>query len=156
MKSHHLTRIVAAPSRNSGLGPVLEEVAEAFREEIGFLLFSITTIDQRLSQPVRRLWSNHPQIYPVGGAKELASDHWSRMRATRPGVREFEVVARLEAIMRAHDLHPAYPAILTRRREILHNLRYDNKLEAGDLVVNDCGVSSPHGYPRRASRLRPQ
>jgi hypothetical protein len=52
-------------------------VAHAYQEEVGFRLLTITAIDRSLPKPVRRLWSSHPKLYPIGGDKELASDEWT-------------------------------------------------------------------------------
>lgn len=73
-----LTRIVSALARTRKADEVLNEVAHAFRIEIGFRLLTFTAIDQKALRPVRRLWSNHPDLYPVGGSKDLAGDEWSQ------------------------------------------------------------------------------
>lgn len=78
MTTGYLARIVTALSRTRELDPVLTEVAHAFRTEVGFRLLTITAIDQREPLPVRRLWSSQPELYPVGGSKDLAGDEWSR------------------------------------------------------------------------------
>lgn len=81
--------------------------------------------------------------------------HHAAMAATRPGVREHEVVGRFEGIMRAADLHFAYQPIFSGRGEVLHNLRYDRVLAAGELVVNDSGAKSHGGYASDITRTIP-
>ncbi|MFM9500781.1 M24 family metallopeptidase, partial [Streptomyces galilaeus] len=51
--------------------------------------------------------------------------HHAAMAACRPGVREAELVATIEAIARAADLPFAYAPIMSGRGEVLHNLRYN-------------------------------
>jgi Xaa-Pro aminopeptidase len=81
--------------------------------------------------------------------------HHAAMAATRPGVREHEVVGVIEGIARGADLRMAYAPILSGRGEVLHNLRYDRTLAAGELVVNDSGVKSPGGYASDITRTFP-
>lgn len=81
--------------------------------------------------------------------------HHAAMAATRPGVREHEVVGRLEGIARAADMHLAYQTIFSGRGEVLHNLRYDRTLAAGELVVNDSAARSLGGYASDITRTLP-
>jgi Xaa-Pro aminopeptidase/Xaa-Pro dipeptidase len=81
--------------------------------------------------------------------------HHAAMAATRPGVREHEVVGLIEGIARGADRHLAYQTIFTARGEILHNLRYDHVLRDGDLVVHDSAAVSPLGYASDITRTLP-
>lgn len=72
-----LKRSVAVLERSRELQPLFAEVAHAYQAEVGFRLFTITAINQSFPKPVRRLWSSHPEVYPIGGDKELASDDWT-------------------------------------------------------------------------------
>jgi len=72
-----LQRSVAALERSREVQPLFAEVAQAYQSEVGFRLFTVTAINQSLPKPVRRLWSSHPELYPIGGDKELASDDWT-------------------------------------------------------------------------------
>jgi Xaa-Pro aminopeptidase/Xaa-Pro dipeptidase len=81
--------------------------------------------------------------------------HHAAMAATRPGVREHEVVGRIEGIARGADLHLAYQSIFSGRGEVLHNLRYDRTLAAGELVVNDSAAASAGGYASDITRTIP-
>ena len=49
----------------------------------------------------------------------------------------------------------AFPVILSRRGEVLHNHMYDNLLRDGDLVVHDSGASAPSGYASDITRTIP-
>ncbi|MGQ4828130.1 M24 family metallopeptidase, partial [Enterococcus faecalis] len=61
----------------------------------------------------------------------------------------------IEAIARAADLPFAYAPIMSGRGEVLHNLRYNRTLSAGELVVNDSGVKSAGGYASDITRTFP-
>lgn len=84
-----------------------------------------------------------------------ADMHHTAMRATRPGVVEREVVGAMEGLMREHDWQLAYPVIFSRHGEVLHNHAHDQRLQSGDLVVNDTGCSSALGYASDITRTLP-
>jgi len=81
--------------------------------------------------------------------------HHAAMAATRPGVREHAVVGLFEGIARGADLRLAYQSIFSGRGEVLHNLRYDRTLAAGELVVNDSGAAGAGGYASDITRTLP-
>lgn len=81
--------------------------------------------------------------------------HRTAFRESRPGVFEREVVAEIERVVRRLDQQLAYPAIFSRRGEILHNHDHNNRLETGDLIVNDSGAASAMGYASDITRTIP-
>ncbi|MGZ9713932.1 aminopeptidase P family protein [Glaciimonas sp. GNP009] len=81
--------------------------------------------------------------------------HIAAMQQSKPGIFEYQVVGTIEGIMRGVDLLGAYPVIFTRHGEILHSRDHAQKLAAGDLVVNDSGVSSALGYASDITRTIP-
>ncbi|WP_136475640.1 aminopeptidase P family protein [Pseudomonas sp. DG56-2] len=81
--------------------------------------------------------------------------HLVAMSATRPGVMEREVVAAMRGVLGRHGLQEAYQPVFSRHGEILHNIEYGSRLEAGDLVVNDAGASSVLGYASDVTRTLP-
>lgn len=96
------------------------------------------------------------EIEQIDRALEVANEmHLAAMRATRPGVLERDVVAAMREVLGHHGLQEAYQPVFTRRGEILHNLEYGNRLQAGDLVVNDAGASSVLGYASDVTRTLP-
>ena len=81
--------------------------------------------------------------------------HIAAMRHAKPGVMEYEVVGEMEGIMRRRDWQLAYPSIFSRRGEVLHNHHHDNRLESGDLALNDTGCTSGGGYASDITRTFP-
>lgn len=96
------------------------------------------------------------EIEQIEQAMAVARDmHLAAMGATRPGVLECEVVAAMRNVLGRHGLQEAYQPVFTRRGEILHNLEYGARLQAGDLVVNDAGASTLLGYASDVTRTLP-
>jgi Xaa-Pro aminopeptidase len=101
----------------------------------------------------------------VKGAEEVAEMeaalavtaemHAAAMAASRPGVYEREVVAEIERVVRRLDQQLAYPVIFSRSGEILHNHDHSQRLEPGDLIVNDSGAASARGYASDITRTLP-
>ncbi|HEY0289335.1 MAG TPA: Xaa-Pro aminopeptidase [Pseudomonas sp.] len=81
--------------------------------------------------------------------------HRVAMQVTRPGVMEREVVAEMRRVLGGKGLQEAYPPIFSRRGEILHNLEHGERLQKGDLVINDAGASSAQGYASDITRTLP-
>jgi Xaa-Pro aminopeptidase len=67
--------------------------------------------------------------------------HLAGMRATKPGMRESDVRAAMEAPLMARDMGTSYPSIVTVHGEILHSRGYDNTIAAGDLLLADVGAA---------------
>ncbi|HEX7858074.1 MAG TPA: Xaa-Pro aminopeptidase, partial [Sphingobium sp.] len=84
-----------------------------------------------------------------------AAMHHAAMAATRPGVVEQAVIGAAEAIALQAGMRFAYQPIFSGRGEVLHNLRYDRVLSAGELVVNDSGALSASGYASDITRTLP-
>lgn len=71
--------------------------------------------------------------------------HTSAMRETKSGKSEYEIVESMEKILISKGSRWAYLPIFTIRGERLHNHHYNNKMQKGDLVINDSGAESPNG-----------
>jgi Xaa-Pro aminopeptidase len=80
------------------------------------------------------------QLMRQAGAATVEA-HVAGMRATKPGLRESDVRAAMEAPLVARDMGTSYPSIVTVHGEILHSRGYDNAIAAGDLLLADVGAS---------------
>jgi Xaa-Pro aminopeptidase len=81
--------------------------------------------------------------------------HTAAMRATRPGLYEWEVVRKVEACHARHGSPVSFPIIFSVRGEVLHNHAHDNLMQAGQLVVHDSGATSPEEYASDITRTFP-
>lgn len=96
------------------------------------------------------------EIADLRQAMEIAREmHLAAFQHARDGVHEYEVVAEMERVLRRRDSYAPYTPIFSRRGEILHNHDYGNRLATGDLVVNDSGAASRHGYVSDITRTIP-
>ncbi|PKN41309.1 MAG: Xaa-Pro aminopeptidase [Deltaproteobacteria bacterium HGW-Deltaproteobacteria-18] len=77
------------------------------------------------------------------------------MAACAPGAAEIELYGRLQGLILARGSREAFPMILSRRGEVLHNHTRDQILCDGDLLLVDSGVCSPLGYVSDITRTLP-
>ncbi len=79
----------------------------------------------------------------------------SVMRFAKPGMYEREAAGFMEGIALSLGAGLAFPTILSRHGETLHNHHYDNKFKPGDLVVNDSGAETFLHYASDITRTFP-
>lgn len=77
------------------------------------------------------------------------------LKMARPGVFEYEVAGAMEGIMASSGAGPAFPPIFSIHGEIMHNPYYANRLQAGDIAINDSGAESPLHYAGDITRTIP-
>ena len=77
------------------------------------------------------------------------------MKMAKHGVYEHEIAGTMEGIIGASDCHVAFPIILTKNGQILHNHYHGNQLENGNLLVMDSGSDSPMNYASDITRTIP-
>lgn len=75
-----------------------------------------------------------------GAAEATAAAHVAGMRATRPGMREYQIKAAMEAAMADRGCRTSYQPIVTVHGEVLHNNHYGHEIAAGDLLLADVGA----------------
>ena len=88
-------------------------------------------------------------------AEATAALHRAGMRTTRPGLRESEVAAAMEAEALRRDLVLAYHPIVTVHGEVLHNHTHQHVLGERDLLLADVGAESPGGFAGDVTRTWP-
>jgi Xaa-Pro aminopeptidase len=77
------------------------------------------------------------------------------MRMAQPGVWERDIAGRIDGLAAAGGGGNAFPTILTKNGQILHNHDHTNRLRKGDLLVVDSGASSPSHYAADITRTIP-
>jgi len=86
----------------------------------------------------------------------LSAKMYAELMATcTPGVAEMELYGRMQGFILGRGSREAFPMILSRRGEVLHNHSHDQTLSEGDLLLVDSGVVSPLGYASDITRTLP-
>lgn len=75
-----------------------------------------------------------------------ADMHLAAIRMVRPGMRECEVAAAVEAIAFAQNYRLSFPTIATIHGQTLHNHYHGNEIKSGDLFLLDAGAETERGY----------
>ncbi|GAB3660127.1 aminopeptidase P family protein [Echinicola sediminis] len=81
--------------------------------------------------------------------------HLAVMEATKPGMKEHDLVAIANKIARGNNVSLSFPPIATINGQTLHNHYYGNTLSEGDMVLFDCGAESPEFYAGDMTRTFP-
>jgi Xaa-Pro aminopeptidase len=68
---------------------------------------------------------------------------------------EREVAGAMAGLVESHGRQLAFPIIFSVRGETLHNHYHGNRMEAGQMAVNDCGADSPLHYASDLTRTIP-
>jgi Xaa-Pro aminopeptidase len=81
--------------------------------------------------------------------------HVLAMKRARPGVYEREIAGAMEGVVVSKGVRLAFPIIFSIHGETLHNHHHGNRMEAGQMAVNDCGAESPLHYAADITRTIP-
>ncbi len=81
--------------------------------------------------------------------------HTLGMREAKPGRYERDVAGAVEGVAISGGGRLAFPVILSKRGEVMHNHSYGNLLAEGDLVVNDSGACARSHYASDITRTIP-
>ncbi|HXU82417.1 MAG TPA: aminopeptidase P N-terminal domain-containing protein, partial [Polyangia bacterium] len=88
-------------------------------------------------------------------AAATAAAHRAGMKATRPGLRESNVRAAMEAELIARGMTVAYGSIVTVHGEVLHSYQHHHLLGDGDLLLADVGAETAGGWAGDVTRTWP-
>jgi Xaa-Pro aminopeptidase len=77
------------------------------------------------------------------------------MKMSKPGIYERQVTSAMEAVVLSHGSALSFPTIFSIHGETLHNRYHGNKMQAGDMAVNDSGAESPLHYASDITRTVP-
>jgi len=77
------------------------------------------------------------------------------IKHSRPGIKEYELVAKAEEAAMAANARLGYPAIITTHGQTLHTHYYGNTLEEGRMVLSDIGAENAMHYGGDLTRTFP-
>ncbi len=77
------------------------------------------------------------------------------IKHTRPGIKEYELVAKACEVAAANNARLGYPAIITTHGQTLHTHYYGNTLTEGRMVLSDIGAENQFHYGGDLTRTFP-
>jgi Xaa-Pro aminopeptidase len=77
------------------------------------------------------------------------------IRHARPGIKEYELVAKAMEVATAANSRLGYPAIITTHGQTLHTHYYGNTLQEGRMVLSDIGAENAMHYGGDLTRTFP-
>ncbi|MDE7385856.1 MAG: aminopeptidase P family protein [Muribaculaceae bacterium] len=87
------------------------------------------------------------EVALIERACDVTSDmHLEAMRIVRPGMKEYEVLAAVEAIAMANDCYTSFPTIATINGQTLHNFIHSHTIKPGDMFLLDAGAELADSY----------
>lgn len=95
----------------------------------------------------QRNYKSEAEVLEIEKAVNTSVDmHVAAMKMAKPGMLEAEMAAEVERIAMAANGHVAFPVILTKNGQTLHNHYHGNTIQSGDLVLCDCGAETAMHY----------
>ena len=95
----------------------------------------------------QRNYKTTEEIVEIEEGVNISVDmHVAAMKMVRPGMKEAEIAAAVEAIALANEGYVSFPVIATINGQTLHNHYHGNTLKSGDLFLLDCGAETPLYY----------
>lgn len=71
-----MTRMIEAQAHATAVEDILNELAETFKQQIGYRLCSLSAFEGGRDLTARRIWTSHPVEYPVNGTKSKPDPEW--------------------------------------------------------------------------------
>ncbi len=96
------------------------------------------------------------ELREIERALEITADmHVLAMHRARPGVYEREVAGAMHGLVTSNGVQLAFPIIFSIHGETLHNHEHGNRMQAGQMAVNDSGAESEGHYAADITRTIP-
>ena len=122
----------------------------------------IAQLEQFVSEPLIRSVISQREIKEDREIQEMdkacsisANMHLAAIQHARPGMKEYELAAQVEAIALANNGRLSYSTILTINGQTLHNHYHGNTIQEGDMVLVDAGAETTGHYAGDLTRTFP-
>jgi Xaa-Pro aminopeptidase len=114
------------------------------------------SIDLIKAVAAQRTVKTAEEIAEIEAALDISYDMYALAgKIAKPGIYEYEVMGAVEGLRSAKGSANSFSAICTVHSEVLHGRPYYNKMQAGDLLLLDCGAESPNHYASDITRTLP-
>src|SRR5699024_4830549 len=92
----------------------------------------------------QRSTKTEKEIRHIGEADKVTGEmHLEAMRATKPGMKEYEIMSRVHQKALEQNCNIAFPIILTVNGQTLHNHSHNNTIKEDDVILCDAGAKKP-------------
>ncbi len=119
---------------------LMEWLGIAPAQQTGSVPFIRGIVDQRNHKSAE-------EIVEIEKACNITADmHLAAMKMVRPGMREWEVAAAIQAVALAAGGDLSFATIATVNGQTLHNHYHGNLVKSGDLFLIDAGAETAMGY----------
>jgi Xaa-Pro aminopeptidase len=136
------------PDNMIQLGRWLELPPEKLREK--------ASVEMILAVAGMRNIKSELEIAEIETAADITVDmHVAAMTMTRPGMREWQIMAEMHRVALASGGNLSFPIILTKNGQTLHNHFHGHLVQEGDLVLADAGAESRRHYAADMSSTFP-
>lgn len=96
------------------------------------------------------------EVEAIEEAVSISADmHFTALHQAAPGMKEYELVAKVQEVAHAAGGRLSYPVILTINGQTLHNHYYGNTLAEGNLLLVDAGAEQGMHYAGDLTRTFP-
>ncbi|MBK8608792.1 MAG: aminopeptidase P N-terminal domain-containing protein [Chitinophagaceae bacterium] len=118
-----------------------------------WLNISVNAVGEEASVPLikaivgQRSYKENCEIAEMDKATLISADmHLAAMRYTRPGMKEYEVMAKVKETAYANNASLSFHPIVTIHGETLHNVYAGNTIREGQMILCDAGAANDMNY----------
>lgn len=118
-----------------------------------WLNIPVVGLREKISVPLikaivsQRSYKEACEVDEMDKATDISADmHLTAMRYAKPGMKEFEIIAKVKEVAHANNASISFNPIVTIHGETLHNLYCGNTLKEGQMVLCDAGASNDMNY----------
>jgi Xaa-Pro aminopeptidase len=119
----------------------------------GLLQISVENLSEFVSLSLikaiiaQRSYKEACEVEEMHKASAISAEmHLAGMRYAKPGMKEYEVMAKVKEVAYAENASLSFNPIVTIHGETLHNLYSGNTLKEGQMVLCDAGASNDMNY----------
>ncbi|PCH67403.1 MAG: Xaa-Pro aminopeptidase [Bacteroidales bacterium] len=95
----------------------------------------------------QRNYKSDEEIIQIEEAVNITEEmHLAAMRMAQPGMKEYEIAAKVQEIAISQGGQLSFPVIATINGQTLHNHYHGNTLKSGDMLLLDCGAENEMHY----------
>ncbi|BAX79102.1 aminopeptidase P family protein [Labilibaculum antarcticum] len=95
----------------------------------------------------QRNYKSDEEIIQIEEAVNITGEmHLAAMRMACPGMKEYEIAAKVQEIAISMGGQASFPTIATINGQTLHNHYHGNTLKSGDMLLLDCGAENGMHY----------